>query len=883
VTQRTSAQAHSKINTQRQRCGVCPALSHRVCRGIAIPDYYNTLPLSEIEVVVIAESPGAEEDQAGIPLIGTSGQEARHHILINGIASNRGVWLDNIIRCHPPDNRDPTPSEIDNCTNANLIPTLLQIQPKWIITMGRISTRWLLGDVDMEMVHGIPRTINWYGMNVVVIPTYHPALGLHDPSQMILFHGDMKVAGDVIRGKIAPHPPIDMYEGDECYYEIRDGDEFPVSPGEYDLVAVDTEWARNKPWCLSFSVNPGEAFVIEAGQTHALTLLSSVLSYGDTTTAIHNALYDLPVLDQMGIHPGRAADTMVMAYLLQSEPQGLKPLAFRYCGMEMKTYGEMVEYATYRMAIDYLVEVEKRKWPTPTAVLEWSKGEPKVRQPQNISRKIKKLFKSDNPHSGWYAISEGREVVEEVLGPMLKGELCDIDRPKAIRYSARDADATLRVFPLLFERIKALGLEETFWRDMGAMPMVVDMMANGMPISNKEFAKLSGYFQSRMDLIQRKIQINVGHHLGDVSVNPGSYPQMSTLIYDKLKLHEKGGRFKAKKGTNKSTAHDILMRYVHLDPVVQDIMDWREYQKLKTSFADAIPKLSVDGRIHTTLRMTRTVTGRLSSSNPNLMAQPVRSEEGRLIRNCYVAEEGWEFLSFDYKQVEMKVAANDSEDEMMLEIFWSGEDIHSQTASRMFELPVDELDEMKHRYPAKRVGFGILNLITAEGLQRELVVGGAGDFSVKECDRMILSWFEIYRGVAAYMKRNGEHAKRYGYVKDMWGRIRYIPGIKSMNRWTRLEAERQAGNAPIQMGAQGIIKEAMGRLVPIYKKMGDGVKPLIQIHDDLVWLARVDRVDDLVYEVRKTMEGAAPPGFMIPLDVDVKRGRVWGSMEKVMK
>jgi DNA polymerase-1 len=611
-----------------------------------------------------------------------------------------------------------------------------------------------------------------------------------------------------------------------------------------------------------------------ADQKHALAALNTVLNYENTITVVHNALYDLPVLAAMGIRPRKVACSMVMAYLLQDEPQGLKPLAFRHCGMEMDSYSDMVGGATREKAIAYLEKVMEQEWPDPEPVLEWKKGEPHVRQPQNIRRKVQRVLssiesgKDIEPYSSWNKMSD-TDQVESVLGVLKEADLSDISNNKAIHYSARDADATIRIYPILWERICSLGLEGTFWRDMAALPMVVDMMANGMPVDINAFHSLSNYFQSRMDLIQRKMQLTIGHLLEGKAVNPASYPQMSTLIYDRLELHLKGGKFRSKKGAvNKSTANDILKRYIHLHPSVQDIIDWREYQKL---------------RIRTTLRITRVATGRLSSSKPNLMAQPTRSFEGRKVRDCYVAGEGNLFLSGDYSQVEMRVAANDSKDETMMGIFWRGEDIHAITASRMFGVPISQLDEMKHRYPAKRVGFGILNLITAEGLQRELTVGGAEGWSISDCEEMIKSWFDIYRGIAAYMKASGEQAKRYGYVRDMWGRIRYIPGIRSVNRWARIEAERQAGNAPIQMAAQGIIKEAMGRLVPVYRDLNEigMVAPLLQVHDDLCWEIAEYMMEIVKSKIRPIMEGVAPKDFIIPLPIDFKEGKKWGSIKKI--
>jgi DNA polymerase I-like protein with 3'-5' exonuclease and polymerase domains len=661
------------------------------------------------------------------------------------------------------------------------------------------------------------------------------------------------------------------------------------------IIAVDTEWAKGAPWCLSYSEEPGTAFVVMADNTPALESLNAILSLPDTLTVIHNSLYDLPVLAQMGIHPANVADTMVMAYLLQTEPQGLKPLAFRHCGMKMNSYQDTVGPYTHRKVMEYLELVRVLDWPKPDMVLEWKDGEPKAKQPQNITKKVKRLFsdiekgKDVDPWKRWQDWQKKGDVeaVEEVLGPLSDADLSEIPLQEAVRYSARDADATLRIYPILWEKVVDMGLSDTFWRDMRALPMVVDMMQNGMPVDIQAFQELSEYFQQRLDLLQRKLQNTVGYLLEDKYVNPASYPQMGELIYDKLELHKKGGRHKAKKGKGKkSTANEILKRYLRLHPCIQDIIDWREYQKLKTTYADVVPRLAgEDGRVRGTMRITRVATGRLSCSNPNLMAQPTRSKEGKKVRDCYEAAEGRVLVSGDYSQVEMRTAANDAKDEAMLQIFWEGLDIHAQTASAMFNIPIPELDEMKHRYPAKRVGFGILYMITAEGLLRELSSAvGEGAFTLKDCEDMIAKWFGIYHGIAARMKEQGAYAKRYGYVRDMWGRLRYIPGIRSMNKWVRMEAERQAGNAPVQMGAQGIIKEAMGRLVPLYREVNHEVGPLLpllQIHDDIVWEMEEWMVPIVVPEIKRVMEGVAPEDFIVPLKVDFKAGRKWGSMKEV--
>lgn len=1095
--------------------------------------------------MVIAKSPGTEEDECGRPMVGASGSEGRHQLDINGITA-LGVRIDNICKCNPPKNRELHADEVRTCTDAYLVPDILVRQPTHIIAMGAEATQFFLGDVSMEMVHGIPRTIDFYGLLIVLIPTYHPAHGMHSPSNMILFHADMRAAGDVIKGRIAPHPPEDAYPEPE-YRLAKPKDIERMIARDPKVVAMDTEWARKNPWCLSISDTPGTSLVAMAEDKYTLFLIDTLVNRPDIITVIHNNMYDAPVLAQMGIFPRTTHDTMVIAYLLQNEPQGLKPLAFRHCGMTMNTYTETVGQAQYQMAMDYLELVLALEWPKPDPILEWRDGEPKMKMPQRIERKVRTMLGKNppDPFDKWKAM-DGKEMVEQRIGPMPEAELCDIPFDIALQYSARDADATLRVYPILWERICALGLQDTFERDMRAMPMVVDMQGNGMPVNPRKFHELSAYFQTQMDRLQAEIQKVARPYMGDAQINPGSPVKMAELIYDRLRLHEKGGRHKSKKAKSKlSTSDDILKRYVTLHPVVQNLIDWRGYQKLKGTYADAIPPLAAaDGRVRCTLRMTRTATGRLcvdpetlveaprdmqkfpegirlkdlkigdmvysfdwrrelcikrvkwvgptqtkktviihweqkgkcnsitvskehlvrmfdgswkhagdikvgerllgmvarhnhgqgyftfyphsknrkqgvlsggkikehrficeylcgeklhkkmivhhkdenafnnspdnlellsstaehvrlhsasieelqgyidsgigragkpissdtkrkyadrikrlriqgqarralrgtnhtvfcvqegpemelwdleiedthcfigneialhnSSANPNLMAQPVRSDEGLKIRECYEAPEGRVLLSGDFSQIEMRTAAHMAQDERMLQIFRDGLDIHAQTASWMFGIPIDQLDPREHRYPAKRIGFGVLYMLTGEGLKREMAVAGL-DWTLQKCEDAIHSWFDVFNGIAGFMKEVGHYAKRYGYVKDMYGRIRYIPGIRSLNKWQRMDAERQAGNAPIQMGATGIMKEAMARLVPFYKPYGPRLFPCLPIHDDIVWEVDETIVEEVVPKIRGIMEGAAPDGFSVPLKVDFKWGKSWGDQDK---
>jgi len=656
-----------------------------------------------------------------------------------------------------------------------------------------------------------------------------------------------------------------------------------------DVVAVDTEWAKGKPWCLSFSAEPGRSRVVMADNHEALSRLNIRLSDPSTTTVIHNCLYDLPVLATMGVYPAKVADTMIMAYLLCVEPQALKTLAYRHLGMDMHEYTDMVRPATLDKALGYLSTICGRAWPKPEPVEVWAKGTRRMKQPQNIEKKawriiLDTLTKGADPWARWHKIEveEGRGMVEAVLGPMRIGDLSDIDRDSAIRYSARDADATLRLYHILWPRIVADGLESVFWADMGAIPMIVDMMRSGIKIDPDHLHELSSYLKQRAEEVRVSI-LSTLHGLGIAveDFNPNSWPQVAWVLYEKLGLvTPKGDSSTDNKTLSAFLESGKLTKAQHA--IIQGVQDYRTFIKLKGTYTDSLPGMTDGaGRVHTTFKVTRTETGRLSSANPNLQNIPTRTEEGRRIRDAFVAPPGCKLLSVDLSQVEMRCAAHLSQDPEMLRVFLEDLDLHSQTASKIFGVRVEDIDSKKHRYPAKTVGFGVLYGMQPEGLQATLATKGV-NWSATDCEKMIEEWFKIYSGVKRYMNSIHDHARRYGYVLDMFGRRRYIPHARSQDRRLQAAAMREAGNFPVQSTAQGIIKRAMAVLMPVcnrWRQSGVIWDPLIQIHDEI--LNQVQ--DDMVYSVARieimVMESVV--ALSVPVKADAKAGDRWGTMSKV--
>jgi len=423
-----------------------------------------------------------------------------------------------------------------------------------------------------------------------------------------------------------------------------------------------------------------------------------------------------------------------------------------------------------------------------------------------------------------------------------------------------------------------MSLREVYNRDIGILGMIIDMQQRGMPADAEYFRALSVEFQSEMDNIAEL----VGTVAGVGYINLASPTQVADLLYGKLKLNKLIPRF-----TGFSTDEDALNKIKHAHVAVPLVIRYRELGKLKGTYADGlIEKLggTTDGRIHTSIRTTRTATGRLSSANPNLQNAPIRSEDGRRIRMGFRFPEGSGriFISGDYEQIELKTLAHVSRDAAMMEIYGRGEDIHAATAAEMFQIPIDKVDNMKHRYPAKRVNFGIPYGITGKGLYDQFINESITAFSVADCDQFIQAWFKKYPGAKKWIDATRRFARQNGYVEDLFGRRTLVPEVYSSQPRIVEEGLRQAQNAPIQGAAAGVIKEAMRQLIPVYRKfIADGVPcyPLLQIHDDLLFETAEWAIPIILPRIKEIMEHAVE--LSIPISVDFKWGAIWGEMRKV--
>jgi len=432
------------------------------------------------------------------------------------------------------------------------------------------------------------------------------------------------------------------------------------------------------------------------------------------------------------------------------------------------------------------------------------------------------------------------------------------DADSAICAAARSLHA---LTPVLLDRLRSEGLEPLF-RDL-EMPLaevLAEMELAGIALDVEALAQLSGELAERLDALMSEI-----HALAGGPFNIGSPAQLRTVLFERLGLSTRG----IKRGkTGLSTDVDVLTRLAREHPLPAKILEWRQLAKLKTTYVDALPALvdPVTGRLHTCFNQTVAVTGRLSSSDPNLQNIPVRSEVGRRIRAAFVAAPGWRLISADYSQIELRVLAHLANDAALCAAFARGDDIHAATAAAVFS----HLPPAEGRRMAKVMNYGIVYGMGAARAAREMNV------SVAEAESYIAQYLDRYPGVRAFMQRSVQEAYERGWVATVLGRRRYLPELRSADGAVRQFAERAAINTPIQGSAADLIKLAMLHVRQRLASADLRARLLLQVHDELVIEAPHDEAERAARLVQATMEAVWP--LAVPLRVDVRIGSHWAEV-----
>ena len=434
----------------------------------------------------------------------------------------------------------------------------------------------------------------------------------------------------------------------------------------------------------------------------------------------------------------------------------------------------------------------------------------------------------------------------------------------ATPYAAADADMTGRLRGVLEEQLNNLGMDHLLTEmEMPLVPVFVHMQQQGIKVEEGALHEMSRDLNQQMSQTEVDLYQSIGH-----SVNINSPQQLSDLLFKELAL-PKTKRTK----TGYSTDANSLEGLRGMHPVVDKILEYRQTSKLKSTYVDALPEMinPRTGRIHTSYNQTGSATGRVSSSDPNLQNIPIRTELGRHVRRAFVAEGPDQLLfSADYSQIELRVLAHMSQDEGLLEAFKRGEDIHSSTASLMFEIPINEVDWDMRRI-AKVLNFGVIYGLSAHGISQQT------GFSREEGANFIETYFNKYPGISTYLDEVKARTRQTQYAETLMGRRRYIPEIHSSNFNVRSGAERMAINMPIQGTAADIMKIAMIRVHNRLAQEGLKSKMLLQVHDELVFEMPREEIEDLKQVVYDEMPAAME--LDVTLKVEAKWGETWGDME----
>ena len=593
---------------------------------------------------------------------------------------------------------------------------------------------------------------------------------------------------------------------------------------KYQAVSVDLETSSEDPMQAeivgcAFSVKPWEAFYVPVNrgskQNECLMLddfintVRHVLENEGIAKYGQNLKYELVVFRRHGIElRGIGFDTMVASYLLDpgQRSHGLKWMAERYLGETMKTYREVT---TARIGDE----------------------------------------EDDNFED---STDTGKRKQRQIPFEEVPVEL-------AAEYAGADAEVVQRLIPVLRKRLE----EEELWDlytnlELPLIEVLAQMELNGVMVNADKLRDLAKEFEIKLQEQEERIYSMVGERF-----NIQSPKQLAAVLFDKLKLP-----IIKKTKTGPSTDMSVLEELALQHPVAQEILAYRTFAKLKNTYVDKLPELvnPLTGRIHTSYNQTVTATGRLSSSNPNLQNIPIRTEEGRRIREAFIPQKGYKLIAADYSQIELRILAHYSGDEGLMEAFRVGDDIHSRTASEIFHVPIEEVTSEMRRQ-AKTINFGIIYGMGPYKLSRSLGI------SQSEAKQMIERYFGRYAGVRRFIEETTALAREKGFVQTLFGRKRWIPEVSSQNKTVRQQGERLAVNTVIQGTAADIIKKSMVDIHRELKRNYPEAMLILQVHDELVFEVPEGICQDVGEMVKKLMEQVC--SLRVPLQVDVGYGSNW--------
>lgn len=547
-------------------------------------------------------------------------------------------------------------------------------------------------------------------------------------------------------------------------------------------------------------------------------------------------------------------------------------------GKEEAEFSKML--ATIRVDALEKFEVEKTRWREQADV----EGIIKLFSElgfRTVGDRVKKLFSITSVDEGSIAeeVSEQERQEASILLWLLESERTNAGFDDIMDYGRSFLQTTTwkETVAALHKRVNDEGLGKIFTDiEQPLIPVLAKMKKLGITLDVKYLKKLSKKFHEELTELEKQV-----HKQAGMEFNINSPKQLGEVLFDTLGLKPKNAKKTA--GGQRSTKESELDKLRGEHPIIELILRYRELQKLVSTYVDSLPQMvEADGRIHSTLLQTGTATGRMASKDPNLQNIPIRTEEGRLVRGAFVAAPGYQLVTIDYSQIELRIAAILSQDPNMVELFKRGEDVHAGVAARVFGVKPEEVTADMRR-KAKVINFGILYGMGVNALRQNL-----GDGTPRqEAQAFLNTYFQTFTRLAEYLEDTKTFARQHGYTETLIGRRRYFPGITSNVQFIRAQAERMAINAPIQGTAADCMRIAMLRVHEYIEKRKEAneVRMLLQVHDELVFEIKNELVEEVTPDIVALMEGvlSKEESLGVPLIAEAKVGENWNDLTKLKR
>ncbi len=846
-------------------------------------------------IALIGEAGGVTEDKKGKAFAGKAGTVLNTYLQAVSLKRYSDVFVDNIYPYWTgPGNPPPTPEQIKDHEHL-LKRTLERVKPKVLGCLGDTAARWFLGpEVEMHSWHGLvfEKEMSWG--KVLIVPCFHPAAGFYDPSASGRCQDDLRIVRDARNGKVEVWKELDLPKSELLPFPHPLSGHVQMWEGD----AADTEGSVVYPWGLSWAhegMETGRIYsYVSKYQPHLPLVLPKHLIF-------HFSLHDLKVFRGMGADTSTLDydDTMVMAFNLGGlEPQGLKELAFRLLHVRMDDYEGIVRKYYNAKVADWVNDLLDRGLPEKgIEVLVKEKGKYRikgVRAPRSRFAAIMlDAIQGGEPEKKWKDLpKEYREIAVDRMGekfPRFSSGLELVPIKKAVQYAGADAWATKRLFPILKKRLEEKGTWNVYQIDRDSLPYLDMMQENGLPVDVEAAKELSQELEEKLGDIEREMCGIVGRRF-----NPGSRDQVAEILFREFDLYAPRMTPEDQESTDKKSIQILRGRETREEVIsfLDHLIEYRETQKNKGTYVDTIVETAVetdDGwRVFSNLKNTRVASGRLSSGRMpkgdktlNVLAMPTRTLEGKRIRKLFVAREGWNILSVDNSQVELRFVAELSRDKRMMQAFRGKEDLHALTTSLIFKIALEKIKkESPQRFIGKTLNFAILFGISAKALLENLYANGIYTYTLRDCEKFIAAWFAAYPGILVFLEKLWKESEESGEVRDWCGRMRYVPNIRLPKGPLKEAAKRETANHPIQSGAHELVKFAEIELIPFMRENRGDVRPILQIHDELLLEVRRERVEEIGEVVRKAMVGKGSKTFKVPFEAGVAWADSWGTLPK---